>query len=117
MLADPQSITVNSVAKSLARVETAGTRSVYRTADGVFQLVVSHAETKDRYRRMVRVDQKIISADPLDADVSAYKTLGVYFVVDEPLVGFTDTEIGYVWTALKTLADSTFLGKILGAEH
>jgi len=116
MLSDPQTLTVNSVAKSLARVETAGTRSVYRTADEVFQLTVSHAESKNRTRRMVRVDQRVVAADPLSSQ-NEYKSLGVYFVVDQPEYGFSATEIGYVWAALKALADSTFLGKVLGAEH
>jgi len=116
MLSDPQTLTVNSVAKSLARVETGGTRSVYKTADEVFQLTVSHLESKNRTRRMVRVDQRVVAENPLSS-VNEYKSLGVYFVVDEPEYGFSDTEIGYVWAALKALADSTFLGKILGSEH
>jgi hypothetical protein len=89
---------------------------VYQTSDEVFRLTVSHAAQKDRTRRMVRVDQRVVAADPLSSE-NEYKTLGVYFVVDEPEYGFSDTEIGYVWAALKALADSTFLGKILGAEH
>jgi len=115
-LADPQTITVNSVAKTLNRIESSGMRSVYRTADEEFELIVSHAESKSRTRRMVRVNQRVVAADPLTSQ-NEYKDLGVYFVIDEPEYGFDDTVIGYLWAALKALADSTFLGKVLGAQH
>jgi len=115
-LADPQTLTVNSVAKTLNLIESVGLRSVYKTSDELFELIVSHAESKGRTRRMVRVNQRVVAADPLTS-VNEYKDLGVYFVIDEPEFGFDDTTIGYLWTALKTLADSTFLGKVLGAQH
>jgi len=115
-LADPQTLTVNSVAKTLNLVESVGLRSVYKTADELFELVVSHAKSKGRTRRMVRVNQRVVAADPLTS-VNEYKDLGVYFVIDEPEYGFDDTNIGYLWTALKALADSTFLGKVLGDQH
>lgn len=114
--ADPQSITVNAVAKSMPRVSTGESSSVYKAADDAFQMRISHQKTKTRTRRMVRVDQKVIAADPLTAE-NTYQTAGVYIVVDEPEFGFTDTTLGYLITALSDwLAAGTNAAQLLGSE-
>lgn len=113
---DPQSITVNSVAKSMPRISTEGSRSVYQKAEEDFKMTISHQVARDRTRRMVRVDQRVVATDPLTS-TSEYKTLGVYFVIDEPEYGFTDTEIDYLVQALKTWASTANVLKVLGAEH
>jgi hypothetical protein len=40
----------------------------------------------------------------------------VYFVIDEPKFGFTDTEVGYYIDALKAWLTSTNYNKVLGGE-
>lgn len=114
--ADPQSITINAVAKSLVKILDDGLKSVYQTADGVWRFTISHQVSGGRTRRMVRVDQKVIASDPLNA-TSIYQSLGVYIVIDEPPFGFTGTEINYVVAGLKTWLDSTAVGKLLANEH
>jgi len=113
--ADPQSITVNSVAKSMDRVKSEGYRSEYAMADETFKMTISHQISKGRTRRMVRVDQRVVAVNPLDS-VSEYKTLGVYLVIDEPEYGFSDTEIDYVVQALKTWASTANVLKVLGNQ-
>lgn len=114
--ADPQSITVNAVPKSLPRISTGETQSVYKTADDEFSMRISHQKTKSRMRRMVRIDQQVIAADPLTAE-NTYQTAGVYIVVDEPDFGFTDTVLGYLVSALSDwLAAGTNTDKLLGSE-
>ncbi|DAD52195.1 coat protein [ssRNA phage Gerhypos.2_40] len=116
MFADPQSVTVASVAKSMPRVENDGQKSVYQMADSTFKLTISHQPTAgDRIRSMVRIDQKAIVADPLTA-VNDYETLTFYVVVDRPLVGFTSTQVNDLVAGLKTWLDSTAVGKIFGQE-
>jgi len=112
---DPQSITVNSVAKSMPRVSTEGSKSLYAMADETFKMTISHQASKTRTRRMVRVDQRVVAADPLTS-LSEYKSLGVYIVIDEPEYGFSDTEIDYVVQALKTWASTANVLKVLGSE-
>lgn len=115
-LSDPQTITINAVPKTCARIQSDGTKSVYATADEEVKLTISHQESKNRTRRMIRVDQRVIAADPLTS-VNEYKSLGVYVVIDEPEYGFADANIDYVVQALKTwLATATVL-KVLGSEH
>lgn len=112
---DPQSITINAIAKSLVRIKSDGEKTIYRTADEEFTLTVSHMASKSRTRRMVRVDQRKVAADPLTA-VNEYKSLGFYCVIDEPEYGFSDTEIDYVVQGLKTWMSSGNVAKVLAGE-
>lgn len=112
---DPQSITVNAVAKSMDRVKSEGYRSEYAMADQEFKMIISHQGSKGRTRRMVRVDQRKVVTDPLTS-VNDYESLGVYFVIDEPDYGFTDTEIDYVVQALKTWASTANVLKVCGNQ-
>lgn len=115
--ADPQSITVNSVAQSLPRIKSDGTRSEYLEDVEEFKMTLSHQESKTRTRRMVRIDQRVVAEDPLTS-VSEYKTLGCYLVVDEPEYGFSDVEIGYVVTALIAwLEAGTNVAQLLASQH
>lgn len=116
-LADPQTVTINAVPKTCARVEGSGTKSIYRTADEAVTLTVSHQKTKNaRTRRMIRLDQRVVASDPLTSE-NEYKDLGVYLVIDQPDYGFSDTEIDYAVQALNTHLDSTLNAKVLGGEH
>lgn len=116
MLADPQSVTVNSVAISLPKTQSGPTQNTYTSADGLTTLTTKQNTTASRFRREVRVSQKKISADPISA-VTAERGVSVYLVIDEPRNNiFSDTEIGYLITGLKALVDSTFYAKILGGE-
>lgn len=113
--ADPQSITVNAVPKSLPRVKIEGSRAEYAMPDETFRMTISHQDSKSRTRRMVRVDQRVVAVDPLTA-ANEYKTLGVYFVIDEPEYGFADADIDYVVQALKAWATTANVLKVLGSE-
>jgi len=116
MFADPQTVTVNSVAKVMPRVTSNGKSSTYALADGTFILNISHQNTKDgRVRSMVRIDQKAIVPDPLTS-VNDYETLGFYVVVDRPSAGFSSTDVNNLITGLKTWLDSTAVGKVFGQE-
>lgn len=120
MFTDPQTFVVSTVEKSLPRISTEGSQSLYSTADEAFKMRISHQESKGRTRHMVRIDQRVVAPNPLTA-VNEYKTLGVYLVIDEPEYGFTDAEIVNVWAALSMWALSTgedFANvlKVLGGE-
>lgn len=116
MLADPQTVTVDGVANSCARISSDGTKSVYATADGNFQLTVSHQSSKDRYRRMIRIDKKIVAADPLTSE-NEYKTVGVYLVIDEPTFGFTDDNIDDIIQGFKTWLSTANVSAVLASQH
>lgn len=115
-LADPQELTVDATPYTLNRIKSDGYRSEYASDDEAFKLTVSHQESKDRTRRMIRVDNRVVATDPLTS-VNEYKSLGVYIVVDEPEYGFSDGDIVNIAAGLFALADATFLGKVLSNQH
>lgn len=116
-LADPQTVTVNAVAQTLNRIKSDGLRSEYSTADEVYKFVVSHQEAgKGRTRRMVRIDKRVVAADPLSS-VNEYKTLGSYLVIDEPEYGFTDDDIYDVVAGLLAWLSEANVLKILASQH
>jgi hypothetical protein len=116
MFSDPQSITINAVAKSMPRIESAGTSSRYSMDDETFKLSISHSkQSGDRVRSVVRVDQRAVVPDPLTS-VNDYENLGVYLVIDRPTVGFTSTQVDYVVQGLKTWLSSGSVVKMFGQE-
>lgn len=115
MFTDPQSVTINAVAVDLPRISVGVSDSVYRAADETVQMRISHQTSKGRNRRMVRLDQTVIAADPLTAENASQKA-GVYFVIDEPKFGFSDTELDYLVDALIAWMTSGNIAKLLGSE-
>lgn len=113
---DPQTLTVNSVAKTLVRIASGDLNAVYKSADDEWQMRISHQKSKSRVRRMVRVDRKMVAADPLTAE-NTYQSGGVYLVIDEPEVGISDTELGYQIVALcDWIKAGTNAAKLLASE-
>lgn len=118
MYADPQTITINGVANTCNRVALGDMNATYRTADETVQLRISHKSAKNRVRRMARIDQTIVATDPLTSEQD-YESAGVYLVIDEPKVGFSDAQLQYIvsalvaWLTASTNANTT---KLLGSE-
>lgn len=117
MYSDPQSVTVNAVAQSMPRQGTTQPDRVgsFSTPTGDFEFQVRQNKTANRFRREVRLTQKKVAADPLTA-VNKEISTSVMIVVDEPRWGFTDTELGYLTTALKTWFSDANRDKLLGGE-
>lgn len=114
MFADPQSVTVNAVAKTLPLTSREGMESIYTESTGEHQLKVSH-QLASRNRRVVRLDHEKVAADPLTA-VNATVSTSVYIVIDEPLWGYTDAEVNYLVQALTLWLSSANVLKVLGGE-
>lgn len=117
MLADPQSVTINAVATSLAKTNQGPNQNVFTSADGKTAMTTKQNVTSARFRREVRLAQTKIAADPISA-INKESGVSVYLVVDEPRSGvFSDTEIGYLIDALKAWLTSTNYNKVLGGEY
>lgn len=115
MFSDPQVVTVNAVAQSMARILMNGQAATYQKADGTFKLMISHQMSKSRIRSTARIDQKAVVPDPLTS-VNDYETLSFYFVIDRPEFGFSDTQTQQLITGLKTWLDATAMSKLYGQE-
>lgn len=116
MFADPQSITVNSVAQTLPAISREQNKSVYRKDTGDYTLSISHQDTKNRSRAAIRVDARKIAANPFDTSKNEEFTCSVYIVVDRPMVGFTNVELKDIALGLTGWASSANLLKVLGYE-
>lgn len=117
MFTDPQTVTINSIAISMPRVESSGTRSVYRASDMNTAMTISHQRTgKKRNRHSVRLDIRDIVADPLTSE-NDYEEMSVYLVVDEPEYGFTDDDIDDIIDGFIAWFTSGNIAKMLGSEH
>jgi len=116
---DPISVTVNAVAKSLPRSFTpAGSPALFKTSDDEFRIEMSHQEVKGRRERhFIRLTQRKIGADPLVPANNLESKASVYLVLDNPLTGFSDTELGYIVQALADFCgNATNKTKFVGGE-
>lgn len=116
MFADPQTITVATVAKTLARISSNGLTSVYENSDNTYKLTISHQIMNNgRIKSMARVDRREIVTNPLDSSTD-YDTLSEWYVIERPSYGFTSTQITDVATGFKAWLDNTAISKLLGKE-
>lgn len=115
---DPTSITMNAVAKSLPRIFAPSGPSTFKSADDEFKLEISHSEVKGRRERhLVRITQRAVVADPYVPTNFAETRASVHLVLDNPLVGFTDAELGYLVEALADfIRDNTNQVKFIQGE-
>lgn len=90
--ADPQSVTVNSVAQSLKRTSFGTNSGVFKTNDGNYTLTASHQYGK-RTRRALKLDNRKIAADPLVSAQNILYSAGITLVVDLPVTGYTVAEL------------------------
>lgn len=116
MFPDPTTITINSVAKSLARVSVGDQKSTYQNADETFLLEISHqAAGKGRTRSFVRLTQRAVVSNPLDS-TNDYDDLVAYIVIDRPAFGFTMVQVEQLVGGLKDFLTNATIDKLYGKE-
>jgi hypothetical protein len=94
MFADPQSVTINAVAKSLARVGSGDYDGAFQSVADGLDMSIQHALSR-RYRSTVRLNVTKTSADPLVPSTNRPYSMSTYLVLDTPPQGFSVTEITY----------------------
>lgn len=124
MLADPQTVTVNSVAKVMPKVVAGSYSSKYKLADESFALDISHETSKKktnpvlglRIRSMAKITQRALVTSPLDSTQSDYDFLSLHCVLDRPEYGFTQAQVEQLVTGFQTWLNTTMVGKLFGGE-
>lgn len=116
MFTEPQTLTVNAVAKDLVRVSTGDRRAIYeRSADGL-TFTLTHVNGK-RKRHTVRLDIETIASDAFLEGVSKPFSMSVMLIIDRPLQGITDVAAGQYAQAVIDWADAAgVLTKVLNGE-
>lgn len=112
---DPQTITVNAVAKVMPRIQVIGPSAIYQNSDESFKLTISHQKPSLRIRSMARIDQRVVAADPLTS-VNDWQSLGMYLVIDRPTVGFSLVQVTQQWAGFKTWLDDPAIARLYGQE-
>lgn len=119
MLADPQTITVNTFAKVMPKVQADGQHAVYQLADQTFKLDIRHTarkvDKKDRVRSLVTFTQSAVVADPISA-INDLEQVAISFQIDRPVAGFTSTQIQQMVTGFNAWLTSTMVDKLYGRE-
>jgi hypothetical protein len=119
MFADPLSVTVNAVAKSLLRRGGDLTSAVYQTADGAYKLDIRHSYGR-RTRSEIRLTQTKTTTDPLVPSQNQVVSMSAIFTLDTPVQGFTTTEAQYVADALTgflTASSGARVTQLLSGEN
>lgn len=116
MFTEPQTVTINAVAKDLPRVSIGDRSGIFESTSLGYLLRIFHVNGK-RKRHTVRLDATKTAADPLLDGVSRQYSMSAYLVIDRPLVGYSDTEAGQVVQGLVDWADTAGnLSKVIGGE-
>lgn len=118
-LSDPQSVTINAVAKSLPRISVGDNSSIYQIDDASVKLTVSSQYGK-RKRTLLRLDFQKTAPDPLISSTNIVYSMSVSLTVDRPLVGFTVAEQKQIVDAVSgylTASSGANTTKILGGEN
>jgi hypothetical protein len=116
--ADPQTVTINAVAKVLPRVSVDANGSKYSLDTGDVKMSVAHSYGK-RTRRTYRIDLRKVAPDPLISAQNIYYNMSFYIVVDVPVTGFTIAEQKQLTDGFITYLQATSgaqMTKFLGGE-
>lgn len=83
MFADPFTITVNAIAKSLGRTGTGIDTAAYSTSDRAYRVTIAHTYGR-RTRRMAKMVHDTLTANPLVSGQNINQTVSVHLVIDSP---------------------------------
>lgn len=97
MFSDPQSITINGVAKTLNRTSSSENTTKYATSDRLHRLTISHSYGKARQRHTFRLESDEVTASPLVS--------GVNVVNSSTFIAAVDFANGYDVAKVKSIFD------------
>jgi len=114
-LADPQSVTISTVANSLPRTGLALDEGGFTSSDGQIVLSVKHSSTR-RTRHTVKLTKSIITADPLVPAQNQNVSYSAHIVMDMPKNGVAIADVVALADALVLWCTSANLTKVAGGE-
>lgn len=117
MFSDPQSVTYNTVAKSLPAISRSDISSTYRLNDSgvVYELTLSHQFAK-RNRVVARLRRDAFASDPLVPTQNLLASMTVSFTIDFPTTGYAPTDAQSLANALTGFLTSANILKLANGE-
>jgi hypothetical protein len=120
MLSDPLAVTYDGSAKSLPRVSAGSNRTVYRTADGEFEVSITSSPAGSTGQKVASISLARRLPDPTPGNsFDDFREIRNEFTLS---YGFDLTraeasvDIPRLRTALLTLVDATLQGRIISGE-
>lgn len=117
MFADPQSVTVNSVAQSLARTSSSDNGGKFAKSDRSYKMEINHQYGR-RQRHQIKLTHDLLVANPLISGQNVNSSISAYLVVDLP-VGF-DTATAKLdvdgFVSFLAASSGSAVTKLLGGE-
>lgn len=116
---DPQSVNIVGTAVSLPRVGSGIGTGSFTSNDGNTKLIIQNAYGK-RIRRAAKVTYNKVAPDPLISSQNVVRSVSVSVVVDQPVLGFTVTELNTIVAGFATWLTATAGAntiKLLGGEN
>jgi len=123
MFSDPLSVTFNGSSKSLPRIETWANRTVYRTADGEFQISIWDSESPQNKQvagkttTNIELARRIPDPTPTNSfddwrQISNAFRIGYSYDTSHASLG----DLDLLRAALLALVDATFQGRLITGE-
>lgn len=114
-LSEPQSIDIDGTTTSLPRTSAGHNTSTYTSASGSEALTVAHTYGGKRIRRLARIQQNKISADPLSTN-NIRVSASARITLDVPDSGFTTDEAAALCSAIADWATAN-AARFAGGEN
>ncbi len=117
--ADPQTVTVNAIAKTLPRVAISDSKGVFRKDDGEYTLQITSTGNGKRERMAIRIDQTKTAADPLFPSTNVPSSISFTLVCDRPVARYTLAEQKQIvdgFLAYLTASSGAKITQLLGGE-
>jgi hypothetical protein len=120
MLTDPLAVTYDGSAKTLPRISAGPNRTVYRTADGEFEVTISGSPLRGAGQNVVTISMARRLPDPTPGDVfDDYRAIRNEFSLSYSFDftrAETSVDIPKLRTALLAFVDSTLQDRLIGGE-
>jgi hypothetical protein len=116
MFADPASVTVSTVAKSLPRIGASNNSGAFRMDTGEYELNIQHNSGLRSRSQVTLVNSKVVT-DPLASDRNLPVSVSVGVYIDSPPAGYTAAELAALLIAAADwLKAGTNSAKLVGRE-
>lgn len=119
MLPDPIVVAADAPnpAINFSVIRSDGYGAERRDAAGLYGLVINHSTSKNGDRHYIKISKTVDATNPYNSLVSP-QSASISISVSKPQFGFTDAEVGDLWTALLDTLGATDVdfGKLLAFQ-
>lgn len=119
MLPDPIVVAADAPnpALNFSVIRSDGYGAERRDSNGLYGLVINHSTSKNGDRHYIQIRKTVDATNPYNSLVSP-QSATISISVSKPAFGFTDAQVGDLWTALTDVLAATDVdfGKLLAFQ-